>query len=164
MNELVKNQSGIGTPVFRGHSVNKTKTTFTIFTLLPKKCIVKLEISGCSLQKDDNPTYLEVTFDTRLTWKNEKDKCLKKGMHRTALIKISWLVQNGVPTTAYSRKPTRDMTDQPLSAASALGAKELQQSSQGKKSEASKPQSNHRRHEIIPHSGDGNPLRPTVHR
>ena len=70
-----------------GLSVNKTKTTYTVFTLSTKKCNVKLEMNGWSLQKDDNPTYLGVTFDTRLTWKKQTEKCLKRGMQRTALIK-----------------------------------------------------------------------------
>ena len=70
-----------------GLSVNKTKTTYTVFTLSTKKYNVKLEMNGWSLQKDDNPTYLGVTFDTRLTWKKQTEKCLKRGMQRTALIK-----------------------------------------------------------------------------
>ena len=70
-----------------GLSVNKAKTTYTVFTLSTKKCNVKLEMHGWSLQKDDNPTYLGVTFDTRLTWKKQTEKCLKRGMQRTALIK-----------------------------------------------------------------------------
>ena len=70
-----------------GLSVNKTKTTYTVFTLSTKKCNVKLEMNGWSLQKDDNPTYLGVTFDTRLTWKKQTEKCLKRGMQRTVLIK-----------------------------------------------------------------------------
>ena len=48
---------------------------------------MKLEMNGWSLQKDDNPTYLGVTFDTRLTWKKHTEKCLRRGMQRTALIK-----------------------------------------------------------------------------
>ena len=70
-----------------GLSVNKTKTTYTVFTLSTKKCNVKLEMNSWSLQKDDNPTYLGVTFDTTLTWKKQTEKCLKRGMQRTALIK-----------------------------------------------------------------------------
>ena len=70
-----------------GLSVNKTKTTYTVFTLSTKKCDVKLKMNSWSLQKDDNPTYLGVTFDTRLTWKKQTEKCLKRGMQRTALIK-----------------------------------------------------------------------------
>ncbi|KAK3734232.1 hypothetical protein RRG08_049650 [Elysia crispata] len=52
--------------------------------------------------------------------------CLKKGGTQNYPDKRSRLVQNGVPTTAYSRKPTRDMLDQFLNTASALGAKQLQ--------------------------------------
>ena len=63
-----------------GLSVNKTKTTYTVFTLSTKKCNVKLEMNGWSLQKDDNPTYLGVTFDTRLIWKKQTEKCLKRGI------------------------------------------------------------------------------------
>ena len=44
-------------------------------------------MNGWPLQKDYNPTYLGVTFDTRLTWKKQTEKCLKRGMQRTALTK-----------------------------------------------------------------------------
>ena len=70
-----------------GLSVNKSKTTYTVFTLSTKKSEVKLEINGHHLQKNDSPTYLGVTFDPRLTWKKQTEDCLKKGMQRTALIK-----------------------------------------------------------------------------
>ena len=81
LNGLSKWASDSGLPV------NKTKTTYTVFTLSTKKCNVKLETNGWSLQKNDNPTYLGVTFDTSLTWNKQTEKCLKRGMQRTALIK-----------------------------------------------------------------------------
>ena len=91
-----------------GLSVNKTKTTYTVFTLSTKKCNVKLEMNGWSLHKDDNPTYLGVTFDTRLTWKKQTEKCLKRGMQRTALITkmagLKWGANHNI-----LKETTRDM-------------------------------------------------------
>ena len=86
-----------------GLSVNKTKTTYTVLTLSTKKCNVKLEMNGWYFQKDDNPTYLGVTFDTTLTWKKQTEKCLKKGMQRTALIKkmACWVANHNILRKIY---------------------------------------------------------------
>ena len=57
-----------------GLSVNNSKTTYTVFTLSTKKCNVKIEMNGWSLQKDYTRTYLGVTFGSRLTWKKNKPR------------------------------------------------------------------------------------------
>ena len=62
-----------------GLSVNKTKTTYIVLTFSTKKCDVKLEMNGWSFEKDDNPTYLGVTFNTRLTCKKTNREMSKKG-------------------------------------------------------------------------------------
>ena len=66
---------------------------------------MKLQTNGWSLQKDDNPTYLGVTFDTRLTWKKQTEKCLKRGMQRTPLIKkmagSKWGTNNNILKNTY---------------------------------------------------------------
>ena len=91
-----------------GLSMNKNKNNIHCFPLSTKKCNVKLEMNGWSLQKDDNPIYLGVTFDTRLTWKKQTERCLKRGMQRTALIKKMAGSKWGANLNIL-KKPTRDM-------------------------------------------------------
>ena len=139
-----------------GLSVDKTKTTYTAFTLSTKKCNVKLETNGWSLQKDDNPTYLGVTFDTRLTWKKQTEKCLKRGMQRTALIK-----KMGCQPQHTEKNLSGICETKPEVRHKLLGPNSFQQFS---KSFKKVQHQNLRRYEIKPHSGDGNPVMPPVHR
>ena len=43
-------------------------------------------MNGWSLQGDDGPTCLGVTFDTRLVWRGQTGGCLRGGMRGTALV------------------------------------------------------------------------------
>ena len=54
--------------------VNEKKTIFTIFGLFNQKYSVHLKLNGQTLQQEDTPTYLGVTLDRRLTWKNQLQK------------------------------------------------------------------------------------------
>ena len=67
--------------------VNATKTTYTIFSLSTKEQRVSLKIGTQELAPDDNPTYLGVTFDKRLTWKPQTQKSEIRGKARLALMK-----------------------------------------------------------------------------
>ena len=66
---------------------NPTKTTFTLFSLSTKVQNVKLTLNGHNLAEDPSPTYLGVTFDTRLTWKQQIKKCCNKAKRRISIMK-----------------------------------------------------------------------------
>lgn len=68
-------------------TVNSRKTTYTIFSLSPKELKANLEFSGQTLQADNTPTYLGVTFDRRLTWKQQTEKVEVRAKVRLALMK-----------------------------------------------------------------------------
>ena len=61
-----------------GMTINSKKTTYTIFSLSTKQQSIKLTLDKKVLEKNDNPTYLGVTFDPRLTWRNQIDNAQKK--------------------------------------------------------------------------------------
>ncbi|OOY33764.1 hypothetical protein BOV88_13545 [Solemya velum gill symbiont] len=50
-------------------TINREKTTGTLFTLSPKTQSVKLTLDDTPLKMEDQQTYLGVTFDKRMTWK-----------------------------------------------------------------------------------------------
>ena len=66
---------------------NAKKTTFTIFTLSTKKPTVTLTLDGQILIEENNPKYLGITFDPRLTWKTHIDTCHQKGLTRTCILR-----------------------------------------------------------------------------
>ena len=68
-------------------TINASKTTYTIFSMSTKTMTAKLTINGERLPKEDNPTYLGVTFDKRLTWKAQTEKTQATGKVRLALMK-----------------------------------------------------------------------------
>ena len=70
-----------------GMTINSKKTTYSIFSLSTKHQSIKLTLDKATLEKNDNPTYLGVTFDPRLTWKNQIENAQKKGIQRLALMK-----------------------------------------------------------------------------
>ncbi|GFS08170.1 hypothetical protein ElyMa_004750300 [Elysia marginata] len=57
---------------------NPEKTNFTIFTFSTKIETVRLKIGKHLLLEEPSPTYLGVTFDKRLTWKSQTDKCQER--------------------------------------------------------------------------------------
>ena len=68
-------------------NINASKTTYTIFTLSPKLLRLKQKIRDKWLEREDNPRYLGITFDPRLTWKKHLEETQTKGVRRTALLK-----------------------------------------------------------------------------
>ncbi|KAK7108830.1 hypothetical protein V1264_016494 [Littorina saxatilis] len=66
-------------------NINTRKTTYTIFSLSPKE--LKVKLCGQTLQADNTPTYLGVTFDRRLTWKQQTEKVEARAKLRLALMK-----------------------------------------------------------------------------
>ena len=67
--------------------INLRKTTYAIFRLSAKEQKANLRINGQTLLADDNPTYLGVIFDRRLTWKQQTEKAEAKPKVRLALLK-----------------------------------------------------------------------------
>ena len=68
-------------------SVNTTKTTYTVFSLSTKTQEAKLKMNGQFLAEDPLPTYLGVTVDYRLTWKQQFNKCCSRAKLRLAIVK-----------------------------------------------------------------------------
>ena len=70
-------------------TVNTTKTVYCIFTLSPKvaKETPNITINGQQLKKEENPTYLGITFDGRLTLGEHMDKIKVKAKNRLKLVK-----------------------------------------------------------------------------
>lgn len=60
---------------------------YTIFSLSTNPQRVKLQIKGHWLAQDQNPTYLGVPFDSRLTWNTHTENGRNKAVKQTSLIK-----------------------------------------------------------------------------
>ena len=67
--------------------VNEGKTTYTVFTLSTKEQKVNLSFNGQNLKEDKTPIYLGVTFDPKLTWKEQLLKNNTKSKLRMSLMK-----------------------------------------------------------------------------
>ena len=67
--------------------INSRKTTYTIFSLSTNEQKATLHINGQTLLAEDNPTYLGVTFDKRLTWKQQTEKAEARAKVRLAVMK-----------------------------------------------------------------------------
>ena len=67
--------------------VNAGKTTYTVFTISTKEQKVNLVFNGLILKEDKTPVYLGVTFDPRLTWKEQLQKNKTKAKLRMSLMK-----------------------------------------------------------------------------
>ena len=69
--------------------INYTKTVYTVFTLSPKVAKQKqaITIQGHQLEKDENPTYLGVKLDPRLTLNEQLKGIKKKANNRLKLLK-----------------------------------------------------------------------------
>ena len=88
--------------------INAAKTTFTIFTLSPKirGSIVKLKIDDHFLKQDNNPTYLGITFDQTLTWRQQIEKAETRAKSRLGLMKklsgASWGADHNTQKKVYT--------------------------------------------------------------
>ena len=65
----------------------QSATTYTVFSLSPKEQKVTLRLGNQTLNAEDNPTYLGVTFDKRLTWKQHTQRTESRAKVRLALMK-----------------------------------------------------------------------------
>ena len=57
-----------------GLEINTSKTNSTLFSLSTSKEQIKLRLKGEIVPQTDNPTFLGVKLDTRLTWKPQIEK------------------------------------------------------------------------------------------
>ena len=70
-------------------TVNTTKTVYCIFSTSSKisKSTPSITFNGQQLKKEDNPTYLGITFDRRLTLNDHMDRIKRKAKSRLHLVK-----------------------------------------------------------------------------
>ena len=68
-------------------TVNAAKTTYSIISLSTKIPNLRLKINNTLLQRKNQPKYLGVTFDPRLTWCKQIENVQKNGIRRTSLLK-----------------------------------------------------------------------------
>ena len=68
-------------------SINERKTTYTISSLSNKILSANLQVKGHTLQADDSPTYLGITFNRRLAWKHYLQKTQARAKQRLRLMK-----------------------------------------------------------------------------
>ena len=66
-------------------AVNKDKSSTTLFTLSPKQKAGIITLGGTPL-KDEEATYLGITFDKRQTWKQHIVKAEAKARRRLAIL------------------------------------------------------------------------------
>ena len=67
--------------------ISEEKTTCTVFSLSNKTQQPKLVLNGKILRHEENPNYLGVTFDRRLTWKTQVEKNRTRARQRMAIMK-----------------------------------------------------------------------------
>ena len=67
--------------------INPRQTTYIIFSLSPSNPTATLVINGQTMPKEDNPTYLGVTFEKRMTWKQQTEKAETRRKKASALMK-----------------------------------------------------------------------------
>ena len=89
-----------------GLTINATKTCVTLFSLSTKKEGVKIELHDTILPVVENPTFLGVTFDPRLTWKLHLDAVEGRSIRRLSLMKklagTTWGSNLGVLKQLYT--------------------------------------------------------------
>lgn len=68
-------------------NISEEKTTCTVFSLSNKKQPAKLVLNGKLLRREENPKYLGVTFDCRLTWRTQIEASRSRARQRMAIMK-----------------------------------------------------------------------------
>ena len=67
--------------------VNEKKAAFTIFNISNQQQKLHLKLNGQTLHQEDIPTYIGVTLDRRLTWKNQLQKNQARAKMRLSVMK-----------------------------------------------------------------------------
>ena len=68
-------------------AVNKDKSSTTLFTLSPKQKAGTITLGGTPPKKDEEATYLGITFDKRHTWKQHIAKAQAKARRRLGILR-----------------------------------------------------------------------------
>jgi ribonuclease HI len=86
-------------------SINREKTTATLFTLSPKVQPGRLTLGGTPLRIEDQQTYLGVTFDKRMTWKQHVMKAEAKARRKLNIMRklagTQWGANEKILKTVY---------------------------------------------------------------
>ena len=86
-------------------SINKEKSSSTLFTLSTKQKAGIIKIGDTPLRNDSEPTYLGVTFDQRLTWKPQLAKAEGKARRKLAILRklsgTTWGANHKILKTVY---------------------------------------------------------------
>ena len=86
-------------------SINKEKSSTTLFTLSTKQKAGNIKIGDASLRTDLEPTYLGVTFDKRQTWKPHIQKAEAKAKRKLAILRklagTTWGANERILKTVY---------------------------------------------------------------
>ena len=86
-------------------NLNPKTTTYTIFSRAAKEQNASLQAGGHTLPLDRTPTYLGVTFDARMSWKNQTEKCTTRAKFRMAFMKklygTSWGADYSIQKKLY---------------------------------------------------------------
>ena len=77
-----------------------------IHTVNEKKTSVILTLSEHKLREENNPKYLGITFDPRMTWKPHIKSCQQRGVIRTRLLRrlaaIEWGADSNILRKTYT--------------------------------------------------------------
>ena len=68
-------------------TINREKSTATLFSLSTKKQPGKLTIGNTTMKCENQQTYLGVTFDKHMTWKNHISKTEAKARRKLNIIR-----------------------------------------------------------------------------
>lgn len=88
-----------------GVEINATKTVATVFSLSPLPESINLKMNGRKLKQEDNPTYLGIRLDKRLTWnphlKSIENEAVKKLAIMKKLAGTSWGANSSILQKVY---------------------------------------------------------------
>ena len=86
-------------------SINKEKSSTTLFTLSTKQKAGTIKLGGTPLREDEEATYLGVTFDRRQTWKPHIARAEAKARRKLAILRklagTTWGANERILKTVY---------------------------------------------------------------
>ena len=93
--------------------INCSKTQATLFSITTVKEKVMLKLEDMPVPQVDNPTFLGVTLNTRLTWKTHLEAIVARFMRKLGLLKkltgTNWGTDTNIPAKVVNRSnPSHD--------------------------------------------------------
>ena len=86
-------------------TINREKTTGTLFTLSPKTQNITLSMDNTQIKMEEQQTYLGITFDKRMTWKQHIMSAEAKARRKLNIMRklagTSWGANETVLKTVY---------------------------------------------------------------